>query len=86
MANGRYIENSGTLMEKIETKRLILRKLAKEDAKLIFESWANDEEVTKYLTRNPHENIKVTEKILAGWLEEYEEECCYRYGIELKDE
>lgn len=68
--NGRYIEKSGTLMEKIETKRLVLRKLVKEDAKMIFEGWANYEEVTKYLTWNPHENIKVTEKILAGWLED----------------
>lgn len=73
-------------MEKIETKRLILRKLVKEDAKMIFDVWANDEEVTKYLTWHPHENIKVTENILAGWLEEYEEEGCYRYGIELRNE
>lgn len=73
-------------MEKIETKRLILRKLVKEDAKMIFDVWANDEEVTKHLTWHPHENIKVTENILAGWLEEYEEEGCYRYGIELRNE
>ena len=73
-------------MGKIETKRLILRKLVKKDARMIFECWANDEEVTKYLTWHPHENIKVTEKILAGWLEEYEKEGCYRYGIELKEE
>lgn len=59
-------------MEKIETKRLILRKLVKEDAKMIFEGRANDEEVTRYLTWHPHENKKVTEKILAGWLEEYD--------------
>ena len=73
-------------MEKIETKRLILRKLVKEDAKMIFDVWANDEEVTKHLTWHPHENIKATENILAGWLEEYEEEGCYRYGIELRNE
>lgn len=62
MANGRYIEKSGTPMKKIETKRLITRKLVKKDAKIIFEGRVNDEEVTKYLTWYPHENIKVTEK------------------------
>ena len=84
--NGKYIGKIGELVEKIETKRLILRKLGEEDAKMIFDGWANDEEVTKYLTWHPHENIKVTEDILAGWIKDYEEEGCYRYGIELKDE
>lgn len=46
-------------MEKIETKRLVLRKLVKEDAKMIFEGRANDEEVTKYLTWNSHKISKI---------------------------
>lgn len=73
-------------MEKIETKRLSLRKLERKDVKAIYEGWARDKEVTKFLTWNPHENIKVTENILDGWLEAYKEETCYRYGIELRKE
>lgn len=84
--NGKSIEKNSKSCGKIETKRLVLRKLEKSDAKIIFAGWANDEEVTKYLTWHPHENIKVTENILAGWIEEYEEEYCYRYGIEFKEE
>lgn len=73
-------------MEKIETKRLILRKFKKEDAKNIYDGWASDSEVTKYLTWNPHESIKITEKLLNSWLESYKDEKCYRFAIDLKNE
>ena len=34
----------------LETKRLILRKFAENDAEAVFRNWASDDEVTKYLT------------------------------------
>ncbi|MCW6702258.1 GNAT family N-acetyltransferase [Anaerococcus sp. NML200537] len=73
-------------MEKIQTKRLTLRKLNKDDAKAIYEGWASDEEVTKFLTWHPHENIETTQEILDSCLEAYKDEACYRYGIELTKE
>ena len=48
----------------IETPRLILRKARMEDAEPMFRNWANDTEVTKYLTWPPHENIEVTKSVL----------------------
>ena len=36
--------------QKLETNRLILRRLRKEDAFDMFDNWCNDEEVTKYFT------------------------------------
>lgn len=73
-------------MERIETKRLILRNFVKEDARAIYEGWATDPEVTKYLTWNPHKNLAETEKILALWLAAYKREGTYRFAIERKED
>ncbi len=35
--------------QELETKRLILRQFTDKDAHAMFENWANDEEVTKFL-------------------------------------
>ena len=69
----------------IETKRLILRKLQKGDAFEIFNNWANDDEVTKYVTWNTHKDISVTEQILDYWLKEYDNPKTIRYGITIKE-
>ena len=69
----------------IETERLLLRKLRIEDVKPMFENWANDPEVTKYLTWNPHENIEVTKTIINRWLEEEKDLKTIRFIITLKD-
>ena len=39
--------------KKLETKHLILRSPKASDAEPMFSNWANDPEVTKYLTWNP---------------------------------
>ena len=73
-------------MRELETERLFLRKLKSDDCNRIFECWAKDEEVTKYLTWFPHKDVEETGKILDSWLEEYHHSDCYRFGIELKDD
>ncbi|MBR4142117.1 MAG: GNAT family N-acetyltransferase, partial [Firmicutes bacterium] len=45
----------------IETERLILRRLRREDAGAMFRNWTSDPEVTKYLTWPTHESVAVTE-------------------------
>lgn len=70
----------------LETERLVLRELKEEDAESIFNNWAKDKEVTKYLTWEPHQSIETTKKILNMWLEAYKEENTYRFGIVKKDE
>ena len=70
--------------ERLETERLILRKLTIDDAKAIFGGWANDPEVTKYLTWNPHRNVDETMLLLSYWIKEYDKPDTYRYGICLK--
>ena len=72
-------------MKELETERLRLRKLRKEDAQRIFDYWASDPEVTKFITWPPHTSVAVTEAVMDHWLTEYEKPDCYRYGIEVKE-
>lgn len=51
-------------MREIETKRLFLRKLRKDDAESIFRNWASDSEVAKYVTWSAHKDINETKAIL----------------------
>jgi [ribosomal protein S5]-alanine N-acetyltransferase len=57
--------------ETIETERLILRKPRLDDAEAIFANYAQDPEVTPYLTWAPHTDISQTrgflELCIAGW-------------------
>ena len=69
----------------VETNRLYLRRLDEHDAMRIYETWANDPEVTRYLTWDAHESVDVTKKIIAEWMRAYEDEKCHRYGICLKE-
>ena len=54
--------------KEIETKRLILRPFELDDAESMFNNWASDEEVTKYLTWNTHKSIEETKSVLAFWV------------------
>ena len=70
----------------LETDRLILRPFEKSDAETMFKMWASDDEVTKYLTWNTHQNIKETEFIINLWIEQYEKPERLNFGIVLKEE
>ncbi len=72
-------------MKELETERLRLRRVRREDAQRIFDYWASDPEVTRYLIWEPHRSIADTEAILGYWLAEYEKPDTFRYGIELKE-
>lgn len=71
--------------EYLETERLLLRKFSLDDAEAMFSNWANDEEVTKYLTWTPHKCIDTVRMIINDWLIDYEDEKTVRYGIVIKD-
>jgi RimJ/RimL family protein N-acetyltransferase len=70
--------------ECIETERLVLRKPRLEDAPIIFQSWAQDEEVTRYLTWRPHQRIEQTQRFIQGCLSAWEYETRFPYAITLK--
>jgi RimJ/RimL family protein N-acetyltransferase len=71
--------------EKFETERLILRKPCMEDAPAIFTSYAQDLEVTRYMTWTPHKNIEETYGIMQIMLKSWEEGSAYSFAIVPKD-
>ena len=68
----------------LETERLILRKFELSDSKAMFNNWANDDEVTKYMSWTTHENEDVSKQVLDIWVKEYENINNYQWCIVLK--
>lgn len=56
----------------INTDRLLLRKYEADDAPDMFKNWANDSEVTKFLSWKPHNNVEDTKEIIEQWVNKYE--------------
>lgn len=65
----------------ITTERLTLRKFVAEDAKDMYENWAKDEQVTKYLTWPPHESLETTQYVLSLWCNDYKNKNFYQWAI-----
>ena len=78
------MKNSGTV--RMETKRLVLRPFVIEDAGAMFRNWANDPQVTKYLTWEPHKDVEETKQILEGWIKSYESKDFYTWAIARKED
>lgn len=70
---------------KIETERLILRYLTDKDLESVFNNYANDDDVTKYLTWPTHKTIEDTQNVFKFWQDESPELKKYHYFIELKE-
>jgi len=79
---GDRMNHKGTVL--LETERLILRKFTPEDAEPMFRNWANDTDVTRFLTWPPHGTIDNTRKVIDLWVNSYEELSHYSWAIELK--
>lgn len=77
------MKHTGTKI--IETDRLILRPFRVEDAQAMYENWASDCEVTRFLTWPVHESLEVTREILASWVAQYTENNYYHWAIVLKE-
>ena len=71
--------------ERIETERLVLRMPRLDDASAIFEGWAQDQEVTRYLTWRPHVRLEQTQEFVRSCLDAWERETRFPYMITLKD-
>ena len=68
----------------IETERLILRRFTIEDAPAMYERWASDPEVTRYLTWQPHESVDASRNYLSDLTAKYDRGDFYDWAIELK--
>ena len=68
----------------IETPRLLLRRFTIEDADDMYENWASDPEVTRYLTWPTHASVEISKELLKDWVAQYENGACFNWAIELK--
>ena len=75
------MKNLGT--KKLETERLILRKINKNDYKKAFKNWCNSEKVERYVTWKKHKDELETKELYDIWVSEYDD-TTYRWIIELK--
>ena len=76
------MNQSGT--QPLETSRLILRKFTIEDAQDMYNNWASDAEVTRFLTWPAHSSPEVTKGVLSVWISHYDEPDFYNWAIEWK--
>ena len=70
---------------RLETDRLILRRLELSDANDMYNNWCSDDEVTRYLPWETHKDINVTYDVLNMWLDDYNNSHVYRWIVILKD-
>ena len=74
------LTHKGTV--KLATPRLILRRFTVDDAQAMFDNWATDEKVTKFLDWDVHESVDFTKKLLTKWVTGYDNIECYNWVIE----
>ena len=67
--------------ESFETRRLRLRKPILEDAEAIFRQYAQDPEVTKYLTWHPNRSIDETREFLRLCIAAWEQGRSFQWAI-----
>jgi len=71
--------------QRLETHRLILRPFTIEDAQDMFDNWASDPEVTKFLTWPAHSGVEVTRAVLTDWISRYSDNGFMNWAIEWKE-
>ena len=72
--------------KQINTSRLILRRFSVDDAQAMYDNWASDPEVTKYLTWPAHSGPEVSRMVLDSWVVGYERDDFYQWAIEFEGE
>lgn len=78
------IEKHSQMEPKIETARLILRKPRLEDARAIFDNYAQDEESVRYMSWKRHEQLTDAVSFVQGVIAEWESGKLHQWAIEEK--
>ena len=76
------MKNIGT--KRLETERLILRRLTIDDALKAFENWCSKDIVCKYTLWDKHNSVEDTKELYNFWVKEYEDLSTYRWIVEVK--
>ncbi|MBE5773188.1 MAG: GNAT family N-acetyltransferase [Clostridiales bacterium] len=65
----------------MRTARLTLRPFEVADAEAMYNNWASDPEVVKYLTWPVHASAELTRSLLKSWCEKYAQPDYYQWAI-----
>jgi [ribosomal protein S5]-alanine N-acetyltransferase len=84
--NNKVNQKSMKPPETLNTSRLLLRLPSADDAKLIFKKYAQDSEVTKFLTWHPHEKSKATKAFIERCIKCWEDGTAYPWVITRKED
>jgi len=71
--------------KEIETDRLLLRKFKLSDAEEMYKNWANDDNVTRYITWPTHKDIEETRRVVEGYVNDSARDNYYHWCIVLKE-
>ena len=71
--------------ETIKTERLTLRRFEVTDADMMFNNWASDDEVTRYMRWQSYKSVDEAKTTLQTWVENYENDNYYHWGICLEN-
>ncbi len=70
----------------IETDRLILRPFVLSDYLPMYNNWASDDNVSKYLTWPTHSDPDVSRGVVESWVNSYKQDNYYQWAIAFKNE
>ncbi len=73
------------MLERIETERLVLRKLRVDDAPVLFIAYMQDPEVTRYTTWRPHQQLQEAEDFVRSSISAWENGTRFPFVITLKE-
>ncbi len=71
--------------QRIETNRLILRRFISEDYQSMYNNWASDPDVSKFLTWPYHTSVETSRKITDNWVNSYVKDDYYQWAIAFKN-
>lgn len=71
------LELKANFREEIKTERLIITPWKTEFAQQMFDNWATDKEVNKFLSWELHKNVEETTQLILNWMGE----CNYNWCI-----
>ncbi len=73
------MKHAGT--QELTTNRLTLRPFTANDTQAMYDNWASDSRVTRFLRWTPHTDPGVTRVILTEWIAKYENPSFYHWAI-----
>ena len=80
------MNHKGTQTIWIRDRHIVLRRFDEGDVRAMFDNWASDREVTKYLTWNAYTDIWNVLQKIEEWAESYKSPDFYLWAIEYEGE